>query len=106
MAEFEKDLSVIDPDEKTSILSSRLLQFNTDYTNTQSDRMLKEAAYNSVKTGSFEAAEASSQGEQLAAWPTASTKLARALPRSRHNLGWPARNTRKPRLRWPNSNAN
>jgi len=65
LAEFEKDLSVINPDEKTSILSARLLQFNTDYTNAQSDRMLKEAAYNAVKSGSFEAAEASSQGEQL-----------------------------------------
>jgi capsular exopolysaccharide synthesis family protein len=65
LAEFEKDLSVINPEEKTSILSSRLLQFNTDYTNAQSDRMLKEAAYNSVKSGSFEAAEASSQGDQL-----------------------------------------
>jgi capsular exopolysaccharide synthesis family protein len=65
LAEFEKDLSVINPDEKTSILSSRLLQFNNDYTSAQSDRMLKESAYNSVKGGSFEAAEASSQGEQL-----------------------------------------
>jgi capsular exopolysaccharide synthesis family protein len=65
LAEFEKDLSVINPDEKTSILSARLLQFNNDYTNAQSDRMLKEAAYNAVKSGSFEAAEASSQGEQL-----------------------------------------
>jgi succinoglycan biosynthesis transport protein ExoP len=65
LAEFEKDLSVINPDEKTSILSSRLLQFNNDYTNAQSDRMLKEAANNAVKSGSFEAAEASSQGEQL-----------------------------------------
>jgi capsular exopolysaccharide synthesis family protein len=65
LAEFEKDLSVINPDEKTSILSSRLLQFNTDYTGAQSDRMLKQAAYSSVRNGSFEAAEASSQGEQL-----------------------------------------
>lgn len=65
LAEFEKDLSVVNPDEKTSILSARLLQFNTEYTNAQSDRMLKEAAYKSVKNGSFEAAEASSQGEQL-----------------------------------------
>jgi capsular exopolysaccharide synthesis family protein len=65
LAGFEKDLAVINPDEKTSILSARLLQFNNDYTNAQSDRMLKEAAYNAVKSGSFEAAEASSQGEQL-----------------------------------------
>jgi capsular exopolysaccharide synthesis family protein len=65
LAAFERDLSVINPDEKTSILSARLLQFNNDYTNAQSDRMLKESAYNAVKNGSFEAAEASSQGEQL-----------------------------------------
>jgi capsular exopolysaccharide synthesis family protein len=65
LAGFEKDLAVINPDEKTSILSARLLQFNNDYTNAQSDRMLKESAYNAVKSGSFEAAEASSQGEQL-----------------------------------------
>jgi len=65
LADFERDLSVINPDEKTSILSARLLQFNNDYTNAQSDRMLKESANNAVKSGSFEAAEASSQGEQL-----------------------------------------
>ena len=65
LAEFEKDLSVINPDEKTSILSSRLLQLNTEFTNAQADRVRKEAAFNSVKSGSFEAAEASTQGEQL-----------------------------------------
>ena len=32
LAEFERDLSVINPDEKTSILSSRLLQINTTFT--------------------------------------------------------------------------
>ena len=62
---FEKDLAVINPEEKTSILSSRLLQLNTEFTNAQADRVRKEAAFNAVKTGSMEAAEASSQGEQL-----------------------------------------
>ena len=65
LAQFEKDLSVINPDEKTSILSSRLLQINTDFTNAQADRVRLEAAYNTVKAGSLEAAEASTQGEQL-----------------------------------------
>jgi capsular exopolysaccharide synthesis family protein len=65
LVQFEKDLSVINPEEKTSILSSRLLQFNTEYTNAQADRVRKEAAYNSVKSGSLEAAQASTQGEQL-----------------------------------------
>ena len=32
LAQFEKDLSVINPEEKTSILSARLLQLNTEYT--------------------------------------------------------------------------
>jgi uncharacterized protein involved in exopolysaccharide biosynthesis len=35
LVQFEKDLSVINPDEKTSILSARLLQINTEFTNAQ-----------------------------------------------------------------------
>ena len=44
LAQFERELNVINPEEKTSILSSRLLQLNTEYTNAQSDRLRKEAA--------------------------------------------------------------
>jgi len=65
LVQFEKDLSVINPDEKTSILSARLLQINTEFTNAQGDRVRKQAAYDSVKSGSLEAAQASTQGEQL-----------------------------------------
>jgi len=65
LAQFEKDLSVINPEERTSILSARLLQINTEFTNAQADRVRKQAAYSSVKNGSLEAAQASSQGEQL-----------------------------------------
>lgn len=65
LAQFEKDLSVINPEEKTTILSSRLLQLNTEYTNAQAERVRKEAALNSVRGGSLEAAQASTQGEQL-----------------------------------------
>jgi capsular exopolysaccharide synthesis family protein len=65
LAQFERDLSVINPDEKTSILSARLLQLNTEFTNAQGDRVRKQAANDSVKGGSLEAAQASSQGEQL-----------------------------------------
>ena len=64
-AQFEKDLSVINPEEKTSILSSRLLQLNTEFTTAQGDRVRKQAAFDSVKSGSLEAAQASTQGEQL-----------------------------------------
>ncbi len=65
LAQFEKDLSVINPEERTSILSARLLQINTEFTNAQADRVRKQAAYASVKSGSLESAEASTQGEQL-----------------------------------------
>jgi capsular exopolysaccharide synthesis family protein len=65
LAQFEKDLSVINPEEKTSILSARLLQLNTEFTTAQGDRVRQQAAYNSVKSGSMEAAQASTQGEQL-----------------------------------------
>jgi capsular exopolysaccharide synthesis family protein len=66
LAQFEKDLDVINPEEKTDMLSSRLLQLNTDYTTAQSDRVRAEAAWNAIKSGSLSAAEASTQGDSLA----------------------------------------
>jgi capsular exopolysaccharide synthesis family protein len=66
LAQFEKDLDVINPEEKTNILSARLLQLNTEYTNAQAERVQKEAAWNAMKSGSMEAAQVSSQGDSLA----------------------------------------
>ncbi|HEV2471970.1 MAG TPA: GumC family protein, partial [Chthonomonadales bacterium] len=66
LAQFEKDMDVINPEEKTNILSARLLQLNTEYTTAQADRVSKEAAWNAVKSGSVEAAAISSQGPALA----------------------------------------
>jgi capsular exopolysaccharide synthesis family protein len=65
LAQFEKDLDVINPEEKTNILSARLLQLNTEYTTAQGERVSKEAAWNSMKSGSIEAAQVSNQGEAL-----------------------------------------
>ena len=65
LAQFERELNVIDPEEKTSILSARLLQLNTEYTSAQADRVRKEAAEGSVRGGSLEAAQVSAQGEAL-----------------------------------------
>jgi len=65
LGQFEKELNVINPEEKTSILSSRLLQLNTEYTNAQADRVRKQAAYESIRGGSLDAALASDQGDQL-----------------------------------------
>jgi capsular exopolysaccharide synthesis family protein len=66
LAQFEKDLDVVNPEEKTNILSARLLQLNTEYTDAQADRVSKEAAWNAIKSGSVEAAQVSSQGQSLA----------------------------------------
>jgi capsular exopolysaccharide synthesis family protein len=65
LAGFERDLNVISPEEKTNILSSRLLQLNSEYTSAQGDRLKKEAAFESVRDGSMEAALATPQGESL-----------------------------------------
>lgn len=65
LAQFERELNVINPEEKTNILSARLPQLNTEYTNAQADRVRKEAAFNSMQTGSMAAAQVSSQGEAL-----------------------------------------
>jgi succinoglycan biosynthesis transport protein ExoP len=65
LAAFERELNVINPEEKTNILSARLLQLNTEYTNAQADRLRQEAAYQSVSTGSLEAALATAQGDAL-----------------------------------------
>jgi len=65
LAQLEKELNVINPEEKTSILSSRLLQLNTEYTNAQAERVRKETALQSVRSGTLESAQVSSQGESL-----------------------------------------
>jgi polysaccharide biosynthesis transport protein len=65
VSDFERQLGVVDADEKTNILSARLMQLNTDYTDAQSDRIKKEAEYAGLQEGSVSAAEASDQGDGL-----------------------------------------
>jgi capsular exopolysaccharide synthesis family protein len=65
LMQFERELNVINPEEKTSILSARLLQLNTEFTNAQGDRVRKEAAFNTSRGGTLEAALVSGQGEAL-----------------------------------------
>jgi polysaccharide biosynthesis transport protein len=66
LAQFEKELNVISPEEKTNIMTQRLLQLNSEYTTAQADRVRKEANFNSIKTGSLEAVQISGQGDSLA----------------------------------------
>ena len=65
LANLEKDLDVINPEEKTNVFSARLLHLDNDLTAAEVDRAGKEAAFNAVKDGSLPAAEASTEGEQL-----------------------------------------
>ncbi len=65
LARYEKELNIINPEERTNILSARLLELNSEFTKAQADRVLKEAAYRSLEAGSLEAALASAQGDEL-----------------------------------------
>lgn len=79
LAQFEKDLDVVNPEDKSNILSARLLQLNTEYTNAQADRVNKEAAWEAIKSGSVEAAQVSSQGASL-------EKLSESLNQARQHF--------------------
>jgi hypothetical protein len=65
LAQFERELNVINPEAKTTILSARLLQLNADFTAAQTIRVGKEAALDSVNSGDSHALAATSQGEAL-----------------------------------------
>lgn len=79
LAGFERELNVINPEEKTNILSARLLQLNAEYTAAQADRVRKQAAWQSVQGGTLEAAQVSAQGEVL-------RKLAERLDEARQRF--------------------
>lgn len=65
LVQFERDLGVVNPDEKTNIVSARLLQLNNEYTSAQGDRVRRQAAYEAVGDDSLAAAQVSSQGDAL-----------------------------------------
>lgn len=65
LAAFERQLNMIDPEERTSIMSSRLLQLNTEFTQAQAERVKREAAFRALSQGSMEAATISAHGQQL-----------------------------------------
>src|SRR6266550_7221270 len=65
LAAFERELNVINPEEKTNIVSARLLQLNEEYTSAQAERVKREAAFSSISGGSMAAAQVSTQGEAL-----------------------------------------
>jgi capsular exopolysaccharide synthesis family protein len=79
LVDFERELNVINPDQKTSIQSASLLQLNSDYNTVKEERLRREAAYNATRSGSLNAAWASTQGDSL-------RKLAESLDEARLRL--------------------
>ena len=65
LARYERELNIINPEERTNILSARLLELNSEFTKAQADRVAKEAAARSIEDGSLDAALTSSQGDSL-----------------------------------------
>ncbi len=65
LAAYEQRMGVINPEEKTSILQSRLDQLNTEYTQAQNDRIQKEVDLRALQTGQTEALEVSPQASEL-----------------------------------------
>ena len=62
---LQRRIGMVDPEDKTNVWSSRLLQLNTDYARAQADLASKQAAYDTLRSGVPEAAEASVHGELL-----------------------------------------
>lgn len=65
LVQFEKELNIVDPEARVNMLSSRLLQLNTDFTAAQADRLRKEAVFEATKAGTVASAEASGHGQPL-----------------------------------------
>jgi polysaccharide biosynthesis transport protein len=49
---YENKLRVINPNEKTSMVAAHILQLESEYTEAQNDRILKETEYRALKPGS------------------------------------------------------
>jgi polysaccharide biosynthesis transport protein len=65
LAGYERDLGLINPDEKTSILTARILQLNTQYTDAQNDRVRKETDYRALESGNSAALDVSPEAGPL-----------------------------------------
>ncbi len=65
LAQMEKELNVVDPEERTNMLSKRLIELNSDYAKAQTELVRAKAAYDSTKSGSLDAVTLSGQAEPL-----------------------------------------
>jgi capsular exopolysaccharide synthesis family protein len=62
VAGFEKELAVINPDQKTSLASAQLSQLTAQNTSVQMDRIKAESIYNSLQAGGLDAVLVSPMG--------------------------------------------
>ena len=66
LASFEKELGILDPDQKTNLLTTRLNQLTAELTTAQDERARKEAAVEAIQAKTVAAAQSTAQGETLA----------------------------------------
>ena len=66
VASLEKELAIINPDQKTSIASASVAQLMTNYVTVDTERMKAEAVYDSLQTGGLDAALQSPEGTHIA----------------------------------------
>lgn len=65
LAQMERELNVVDPEEKTNILSKRLMELNTDFARAQTELVRARAAFDAISGGSIEAVLLSGQADSL-----------------------------------------
>jgi capsular exopolysaccharide synthesis family protein len=92
VAALEKELAVINPDQKTSLASAQLQQLTSEFTNVQMARIKAESIYNALLSNDLDAALASPMGAKI---PDDQAKLkesqAKLLEvRQRYGPGYPA----------------
>lgn len=65
LAQMEKELNVVDPEEKTNMLSKRLIDLNSDYAKAQTELVRAKATYDAIRSGSLDSVLLSGQAEPL-----------------------------------------
>jgi capsular exopolysaccharide synthesis family protein len=65
LAAYQNELGIINPEEKTRLVSSQISQLNTELTEAQEDRVRKQVDYKSSKSGRLAAVQISPQAVSL-----------------------------------------
>lgn len=65
LAKMERELNVVDPEEKVNILSKRLLDLNSDFAKAQTELVQSRATYDAIQEGSIESVLLSGQADPL-----------------------------------------